>query len=89
MPSNIYYLKTDILIVIFVLPGWWNGRHAGFRYRCSKECASSNLVPGIIVFFKYLIHSITSELHFFVKTKLFNTKCIIDIIKRINYEKTH
>lgn len=75
--------------MIFVLPGWWNGRHAGFRYRCSKECASSNLVPGIIVFLNTLSIQSHQNYSFFVKTKLFNTKCFVDIIKRINYEKAH
>ena len=40
-----------ILFLLRILPRWWNGRHTGLRSLESQDCASSNLVLGIYVFF--------------------------------------
>lgn len=38
--------QRNVNAMDFDVAGWWNGRHAGLKNQCSKECESSNLSPA-------------------------------------------
>ncbi len=40
---------AKIPVLFIPMPGWWNGRHAGFRCRWPKGLGGSNPFPGTIM----------------------------------------